>query len=53
MPVAAEGDTVAVSVTASLVVGEVGEALSEVEVEVRLEEELVTVTLMALDELEP
>lgn len=47
------GDTVAVSVTASLVVGELGEALREVVVEVRLDEELVTVTLTALDELEP
>jgi hypothetical protein len=50
VPVAAVGETVAVSVTLSPVVGEVVEASSVVVVDVRLDDEL-TVMLIALDVL--
>jgi hypothetical protein len=49
VPVAAEGETVAVRVTLSPVVGDVVDAARSIVVEVRLEDETVSVT--ALDVL--
>jgi hypothetical protein len=50
VPAAADGETVAVNVTLSPVLGEVVEASSVVVVDIRLDEEL-TVMLTALDVL--